>query len=162
VRKVAETLRPPRRVSCPWWNCWSTRAKLWDVIVRSGVQVLEAMLEEDRRVVCGPRYRHQPARRAGRAGTVRSAVVLGGRRVAVRRPRVRAEGREIPLPTFAAFAEFWGAYGSKPDDANLGAYDLEAPPAKQFRNPVHCADLSNDGFVYVCDRVNDRPSGVSS
>jgi DNA-binding beta-propeller fold protein YncE len=51
---------------------------------------------------------------------------------------------------------FWGAYGNKPDDANLGAYDPDAPPAKQFRNPVHCADLSNDGFVYVCDRVNDR------
>jgi DNA-binding beta-propeller fold protein YncE len=51
---------------------------------------------------------------------------------------------------------YWGAYGSKPDDANLGAYDPDAPPAKQFRNPVHCADLSNDGFVYVCDRVNDR------
>lgn len=51
---------------------------------------------------------------------------------------------------------YWGAYGSKPDDANLGAYNPDAPPAKQFRNPVHCADLSNDGFVYVCDRVNDR------
>jgi DNA-binding beta-propeller fold protein YncE len=51
---------------------------------------------------------------------------------------------------------YWGAYGGKPDDANLGAYDPSAPPAKQFRNPVHCADLSNDGFVYVCDRVNDR------
>ncbi len=51
---------------------------------------------------------------------------------------------------------YWGAYGNKPDDANLGAYDPDAPPAKQFRNPVHCADLSNDGFVYVCDRVNDR------
>ncbi len=51
---------------------------------------------------------------------------------------------------------YWGAYGNKPDDANLGLYDPDAPPAKQFRNPVHCADLSNDGFVYVCDRVNDR------
>ncbi|MBI1873582.1 MAG: hypothetical protein HYS05_06810 [Acidobacteria bacterium] len=50
----------------------------------------------------------------------------------------------------------WGAYGNKPDDANLGPYDPDAPPAKQFRNPVHCADLSKDGFVYVCDRVNDR------
>jgi DNA-binding beta-propeller fold protein YncE len=51
---------------------------------------------------------------------------------------------------------YWGAYGAKPDDANLGPYDPNAPPAKQFRNPVHCADVSNDGFVYVCDRVNDR------
>ena len=51
---------------------------------------------------------------------------------------------------------YWGAYGNKPDDRNLGPYNPDAPPAQQFRNPVHCADLSNDGFVYVCDRVNDR------
>jgi hypothetical protein len=51
---------------------------------------------------------------------------------------------------------FWGAYGAKPDDTNLGPYDPNAPPAKQFRNPVHCADLSVDGLLYVCDRVNDR------
>lgn len=50
----------------------------------------------------------------------------------------------------------WGAYGNKPDDTNLGPYNPDAPPAQQFRNPVHCADLSNDGFLYVCDRVNDR------
>ena len=52
---------------------------------------------------------------------------------------------------------FWGAYGKPPDDkVALGAYDPAAPPFQHFRNPVHCADLSNDGFVYVCDRVNDR------
>jgi DNA-binding beta-propeller fold protein YncE len=51
---------------------------------------------------------------------------------------------------------FWGAYGNAPDDANLGPYDPSAPPAQQFRNPVHCAEPSNDGFVYVCDRPNDR------
>ena len=51
---------------------------------------------------------------------------------------------------------YWGAYGNKPDDANLGPYKPEAPPAQQFRNPVHCADLSRDGFVYVCDRQNNR------
>ena len=51
---------------------------------------------------------------------------------------------------------YWGAYGNRPDDSNLGPYDPDAPPAQQFRNPVHCAELSNDGFVYVCDRVNDR------
>jgi DNA-binding beta-propeller fold protein YncE len=55
-----------------------------------------------------------------------------------------------------AMKRYWGAYGNKPDDADLGPYNPEAPPAKQFRNPVHCADLSNDGLLYVCDRVNDR------
>src|SRR5262245_17403293 len=51
---------------------------------------------------------------------------------------------------------FWGAYGNKPDDTNLGRYNPDAPVAQQFRNPVHCAEPSNDGMVYVCDRVNDR------
>ena len=51
---------------------------------------------------------------------------------------------------------FWGAYGNTPDDANAGPYNPDAPLAKQFRNPVHCAEPSNDGLVYVCDRPNDR------
>ena len=54
------------------------------------------------------------------------------------------------------FKRYWGAYGNKPDDTNLGRYDPDAPPAQQFRTPVHCAELSNDGLVYVCDRPNDR------
>ena len=29
---------------------------------------------------------------------------------------------------------YWGAYGNKPDDANLGKYDPKAPPPRQFRN----------------------------
>jgi DNA-binding beta-propeller fold protein YncE len=51
---------------------------------------------------------------------------------------------------------YWGAYGARPDDAETPAYRPEAAPLRQFRNPVHCAVLSNDGFVYVCDRTNDR------
>jgi hypothetical protein len=51
---------------------------------------------------------------------------------------------------------YWGAYGNKPDDANLGNYDPKAPPAQQFRNPVHCVERSNDGLLYVCDRANNR------
>jgi DNA-binding beta-propeller fold protein YncE len=51
---------------------------------------------------------------------------------------------------------YWGAYGNKPDDTNLGPYDPKAPPAQQFRNPVHCIERANDGLVYVCDRQNDR------
>ena len=54
------------------------------------------------------------------------------------------------------FKRYWGAYGAKPDDTNLGTYDPEAPPAKQFRTPVHCSDLSVDNLVYVCDRPNNR------
>ena len=54
------------------------------------------------------------------------------------------------------FKRYWGAYGNKPDDTSLGRYDPDEPREQQFRNPVHCAEPSNDGLVYVCDRVNDR------
>lgn len=55
-----------------------------------------------------------------------------------------------------AVKRFWGAYGNVPSDSNLGPYDPDAPLAQQFRNPVHCAEPSNDGLVYVCDRPNNR------
>ena len=51
---------------------------------------------------------------------------------------------------------WWGAYGNKPDDTPLPPYDPAAQPAQQFYNPVHCADMSVDRLLYVCDRVGDR------
>jgi len=55
----------------------------------------------------------------------------------------------------AQYKRHWGAYGALPDDAPLPEYSPAAPPSRQF-NTVHCAMVSKDGFVYVCDRVNDR------
>ncbi|MEQ1857506.1 MAG: hypothetical protein ABL963_13690, partial [Longimicrobiales bacterium] len=49
----------------------------------------------------------------------------------------------------------WGAYGNAPDDAPQGPYDPSAAPSQQFRR-VTCAELSNDGLVYVCDQGNNR------
>jgi len=55
-----------------------------------------------------------------------------------------------------AYKRHWGAYGNRPDDTDLGKYDPAAPPATQFRGSVHCVRISNDGLVYVCDRLNNR------
>jgi DNA-binding beta-propeller fold protein YncE len=68
----------------------------------------------------------------------------GNRRVAV-----------IDMDT-GEFKRYWGAYGNEPDDSDIGRYNAADPPAQQFRTPVHCAEPSNDGLVYVCDRPNDR------
>lgn len=53
------------------------------------------------------------------------------------------------------FKRQWGAYGKPPTDNDIGAYDPSAPPAQQFRI-AHCVRVSKDGFVYVCDRLNNR------
>ena len=53
---------------------------------------------------------------------------------------------------------YWGAYGNDPDDDYDfgGPYEPGGAPAQQFRGPVHCGEISNDGLVYVCDRAEDR------
>jgi len=53
------------------------------------------------------------------------------------------------------YKRHWGAYGNRPDDGPVAEYDPAASPSKQF-STVHCANVSKDGLVYVCDRVNDR------
>ncbi len=51
------------------------------------------------------------------------------------------------------FKRMWGAYGNKPDDTPIPHYDVNSP---QFGNPMHCAQPSNDGLIYTCDRTNNR------
>ncbi|HEY1816419.1 MAG TPA: IS256 family transposase [Kofleriaceae bacterium] len=59
------------------------------------------MLEEDRVRVCGPKHARAPGRDVVRGGTIDGEVVLGGRRVSVRRSRARrVDGGEVRLPTY--------------------------------------------------------------
>jgi transposase-like protein len=74
----------------------------FELCIDSGQQVLQAMMEQDREDLCGPRWKRDPDRSAGRGGTTQSEVTLGGRRIAITRPRVRSkEGEEVELPSFA-------------------------------------------------------------
>jgi putative transposase len=84
----------------------AAREGLLALAVGTGLQVLQAMLEEDVARLVGPKGRHNPARAAVRHGSEPGQVTLGGRRVRIRRPRVRsADGtRELPVPTYQAFA----------------------------------------------------------
>jgi len=77
------------------------REEVHEFVVASGLKVVQAMLERDRVRLCGPKHARQPGREVMRAGTVPGEVVLGGRRVAVQRPRVRrVAGGEVRLPTY--------------------------------------------------------------
>ncbi len=50
---------------------------------------------------------------------------------------------------------YWGAYGNRPSDDRV-VYTPGQPLPQQFVGPVHCAEPSNDGLIYVCDRGADR------
>ena len=54
------------------------------------------------------------------------------------------------------FKRYWGAYGNEPSDDPVPAHTPGGEPQQQFRTPVHCAEPSMDGLVYVCDRAGNR------
>jgi transposase-like protein len=73
--------------------------------VGAGLQVMTQLMEADVAAVCGPKGKHDPDRTASRHGTEQGSVVLGGRRVPVTRPRVRAAdgSGELPVPAYEVF-----------------------------------------------------------
>jgi hypothetical protein len=54
------------------------------------------------------------------------------------------------------YKRHWGAYGRPPNDSPLPPYDPNGPRSLHFGSPVHCVQISKDGLIYVCDRVNNR------
>jgi putative transposase len=82
------------------------REGLLALAVGTGLQVMAAIMEEDVTARCGPRGRHDPQRTATRHGHERGSVSLGGRRVPVERPRMRAvDGSgELPVPSYELFS----------------------------------------------------------
>ena len=71
-----------------------------------GLGVLEELMAEEVEDVCGPKGKHDSDRTAYRHGSDDGTVTLGGRRVAIERPRMRSkdEERELPLRTYEHFA----------------------------------------------------------
>ena len=81
------------------------REALFDTVIASGLEFVGEVREEERTTLCGPRYQHDPRRQALRTGAVTSSLSLGGRRVAVERPRARSiDGRELSLPSWRAWS----------------------------------------------------------
>src|SRR5258708_36079402 len=77
------------------------REALYDTVIGAGLACVDEVLERERVALCGERYEHLADRQALRAGHVASSLVMGGRRVAVQRPRARTvEGHELKLPSW--------------------------------------------------------------
>ena len=84
----------------------------YGLCITAGKQVLAAMMEADRVALCGPKGVPDAERRAVHGGSTRSAVVLGGQRMGIKRPRARSvDAGEMELPSFT-----WAA-GTDPLDA---------------------------------------------
>ena len=73
--------------------------------VGAGLQVMQTLMDADVTALAGPKGKHDQGRIAVRHGREHGSVSLGGRRVPVTRPRVRAaDGTgELPIPSYELF-----------------------------------------------------------
>jgi transposase-like protein len=115
----------------------SAKEGLLALAVGTGLQVMTAMFAEDAGRLCGPDGRHNPDRAGYRHGSEAGSVTLGGRRVPVTRPRVRAAdgSGELHLPSYDLFSstEILGQMALEKMLAGLSSrrYDAGLEPAGQ-------------------------------
>jgi len=104
VRKNAKS--EPLRKAAGQGQLWLqlpelVREALYETVITAGLACVDEVLEAERSRLCGARYQHLAERQALRAGHIASSLVLGGRRVAVSRPRARSvDGHELSLPSW--------------------------------------------------------------
>jgi transposase-like protein len=93
------------------------RSAFFGLCINAGKAVLGAMMEAERTALCGPKGVPDAERAAYRGGHTRSWVTVGGRRIAIARPRARAiQAGELELPTFA-----WAAHEDPLNCATMAA-----------------------------------------
>jgi putative transposase len=82
------------------------RSAFFGLCINAGKAVLGAMMEAERTALCGPKGVPDAERAAYRGGHTRSWITLGGRRIAIARPRARAvQAAELALPSFTWAAQ---------------------------------------------------------
>jgi transposase-like protein len=86
------------------WLARFMRRSLYEFVVGEGMKAFDALLEAEQSELCGPAYTKGAASDPVRWGKTEGRLVMGGRRVMVRRPRVRKCGKEVPLPSWEQFA----------------------------------------------------------
>jgi len=106
------------QVSLPVGNVLrDVRSAFFGLCINAGKAVLGAMMEAERTALCGPTGVPAVERTAYRGGHTRSSVVLGGRRIAIARPRARAiEAGELALPSFT-----WASHADPLNAATMAA-----------------------------------------
>lgn len=82
------------------------KAGLLSMAVATGLQMMQWLFEEELEAKVGPKGKHDPNRQASRHGTDDGEVVLGGRKIRIRRPRARTkDGEEVVLETYRHFQQ---------------------------------------------------------
>lgn len=142
------------------------KSAFFGLCVSAGKQVLASMMEADRVALCGPKGRPDRDRRALRGGRTRSWLTLGGRRMALSRPRARTvAGEELSLPSFG-----WAQSRDPLNEATLAAIaagvstrryagTLDALPAGELQRAVSRSSVSRRFVALSAVQLAEQFSG---
>src|SRR4051794_3139576 len=105
--EVSESPLPPQIQEVLGELVGAAREGLLALSVGVGLGVVHELMDLEVTEVVGPKGKHNPERAAKRHGHEDGSMTLGGRRVAVRRPRVRTadDEHEIAVKTYEYFAD---------------------------------------------------------
>jgi hypothetical protein len=105
-RMPAEVAVPEQVIVSMGEIAGAAKEGLLALAVGTGLQVMAAMFDEDAARMCGPAGKHNLDRAGYRHGAGAGSVTLGGRRLPVTRPRVRAAdgSGELHLPSYDLFS----------------------------------------------------------
>ena len=105
IQSVGATALPGRVSVAMTEIAENMREGLLALAVGAGLQVMQALMEADMTTLAGPKGKHNMTRTAVRHGRECGSVTLGGRRVPLTRPRVRAAdgSGELPIPSYELF-----------------------------------------------------------
>jgi len=105
--EASESPLPPRIQEALGELVGAAREGLLALSVGVGLGVVHELMEAEVDEVVGPKGKHNPDRVAVRHGHEDGSMTLGGRRVAVSRPRIRGvdDERELPVQTYGYFAD---------------------------------------------------------
>jgi transposase-like protein len=106
AKAASEEPLPPRVAEALGELVGQAREGLMALSVAVGLEVMQELMAEEVDELAGPKGKHDPERTAVRHGTERGSVTLGGRRLRIRRPRVRSadDAKEVPVNTYQHFA----------------------------------------------------------
>jgi transposase-like protein len=78
---------------------------LYDFVIEHGMRAFDDLLQAEQETLCGPAHGKGQRGEPVRWGKTDSRLVMGGRRIIHRRPRVRCDGKEVVLPAWKQYAE---------------------------------------------------------
>lgn len=133
------------------------RSAFFGLCINAGKAVLGAMMEAERTALCGPKGVPDPTRAAYRGGRTRSRVTLGGRQIAVSRPRARYLGvGEASLPSYE-----W-AQARDPLDAATMASIAAGVSCRRYRSTLDELPLDQDEALVSKSSVSRRFVALSA